>query len=195
MSHTHTHSHTSYTRNLRNWFLLASPEEIEQGTQWYDNARAEAHTLATAHNTDTPTVAAMIAALSPRITWDETLKAAKELLRHKSRAKGIAGFRMNHTKALRILAGESPNDVLGGKKVTNFFRNILGDGDAITVDTWAARAAGETRPLDRHNRYERIANAYRSVAREIGLEPRQFQAVIWLVIRNRDGLDNSQSDA
>lgn len=172
-------------RKIRQWFERATPEQIAQGLRWYADAHTTAAQLAAQYNLSIESVAGIIAALSPRITWEENVKGASHLLRTGS-DRTVAGLRANRQKAKRILRGESPSSVLGGKKVTSFYRNILGDTNTVTVDTWAARAAGltdERVKLDRKRRYEKIADAYRTLAEVEGLEPRQAQAIVWLAIR------------
>jgi hypothetical protein len=90
-------------------------------------------------------------------------------------------------KARRIVAGESPDVVLGGRKVRAFNRALVGDESAEVVDVWMLRAAGyrSDRPTPRV--YETVARALRKVAARVAVPVARLQAVVWVVARGRAG--------
>lgn len=165
----------------------ASEDQLASG-QWYGQARAACRAMAREHSVSERTAAGVVAALSPRQQWRFNLKAADMVLAARAAGKrqpprvGIMG---NVAKAWRIAGGEKPLAVLGGPKVRAFYRNITGDLDHVTVDVWAARAAG----LDGHPKnvreYDAVADEYRRVAALVGIRPAQLQAIVWVVIRSR----------
>lgn len=55
-------------------------------------------------------------------------------------------------------------------KVRAFYRNLMGDLDHVTVDVWAARAAG----VDPAN------FRYRRAAQLSGVAPAELQSVVWV---------------
>jgi hypothetical protein len=175
-----------------------------QGADWYPAAERIARAIAAEGppGIGPARAAAVIAALSPRTRWADNLAYARAALRAAQRAYGsflgdlaLEGLVWTETepygltdgrrKAIRILAGERPLDVLGGPKTRAFFRNITGDTRAVTVDVWAARAAcGRWQPTPPNGRrYERIARAYQAAADRLGLEPRTLQAAVWIHVR------------
>ena len=166
-------------------YRASSSLERELGASWYGDARETAHRLAAEYGATLDTAAGIIAALSPRQTWSGNVRAAETLLA--AYALGLelpaVGLRRNAAKAWRIAAGEDPDAVLSGPKVRSFFRNILGDPDAVTVDTWAARVAGETRATFTPAQYGRLAAAYRAAAAALGLAPAIVQATTWIHVR------------
>jgi len=96
------------------------------------------------------------------------------------------------SKANAILAGNNPDDVLGGNKVRSFFDNIirpktseavpLTDTPMTSLCSWSWTLA--RRPLlERKGGYEAIADLYRSAGRELGIRPLQAQAIAWVVWR------------
>jgi hypothetical protein len=91
------------------------------------------------------------------------------------------------TRACRaILSGEvSPGAGVGGPKVTAFYRAIIGDTDSVVLDRWALRAAGHPRDTCTPLQYRRYAGTFREAAAECGETPREFQAIIWIVLRER----------
>jgi hypothetical protein len=79
--------------------------------------------------------------------------------------------------------------VLNGPKVRAFYSNIMGDTDAVTVDTWAVRVAtGRTGKhaewtIGTKRRYAAVADAYRRAAVILGVDPRTVQAATWVAAR------------
>ena len=82
---------------------------------------------------------------------------------------------------------------LSGSKVNNFSKALAGDPNAVTMDIWMARAMGLTSPapFDNAEDYEVFANAVRDLAREAGVQPRQYQAAVWAGVRKEWGESRS----
>lgn len=176
-------------RNILTVYERATAADLEQGLQWYSRAEQLAEALAAGTPYSTRQTAGVIAALSPRMSWPVNVGAATTLVNAAARGREdaplVAGFEANREKAWAILTDgyDNPLDVLGGPKVTSFYRNLIGDLDAVTVDVWAARAAGEDRGSFTPKQYERIADAYREVAKLLDIPPRNVQAAVWVTIR------------
>ncbi len=87
---------------------------------------------------------------------------------------------------------------LHGPKVSAFYSAIAGTADDGCMDVWATRAARvdweqvidlPADDLRRHpelsvSDHRQLRAAYRSAAGIVGVAPREFQAVVWLVIRD-----------
>lgn len=165
----------------------ASAADQAAGLAWYDRA----HEAAKAILPDDPSRAAgVIAALSPRAHWRVNLTWAATLV--EAAERGDDGPPPVHTRqmraqAWRIALGEAPLDVLNGPKVRAFFSNITGDLDQVTVDVWAARAAGHDGPYLTARTYALVAQAYREAAAILELPPRDMQAAIWIHVRGKAG--------
>jgi hypothetical protein len=95
-------------------------------------------------------------------------------------SEGVPGYPRNVEKAVRIWEGERPLDVLGGPKVTAFYRAIMGDAGAAVIDVWMWRAMGI--PVASIP-YEDAAQALRCAAEEAGVSVSMFQALVWKQIR------------
>lgn len=87
----------------------------------------------------------------------------------------------------RILSGEDPEQVISGRKILNFYRALTGDPNAVVVDRWMVRAfigreldKGES-PTDQE--YDFIEGVVRQLAHQMGMEPRAFQARVWVAMR------------
>lgn len=176
----------------------ATPEECDEGIDWYPAALRTCERWATEYGFSVDAVCGVVAALSPNTSWAENLRCAEMLLRSYRAGVTLADalVEVPHyadavTKAYRIAAGEHYGDVLGGRKVRSFVANIhepLRVGP-VTVDRHmvdlllSERGAVKNRILERVGVYIRCAGVIRSVARELGLRPQELQAIAWCAWR------------
>jgi len=89
----------------------------------------------------------------------------------------------NLRAAFNVLIADESNfeQYVTGPKVTEFFKAMTGDPDAIAVDVIIARAAGFDSLRSVGNPARRaIQNAIRRIAKEYGQSPRDTQAAIWV---------------
>ena len=171
-----------YDVNIRAFYDTASHDTIRAGHVWYPDALHIAHDISDAYGIRVIDAAGVIAALSPRIDWAINVRWAWRLVHEYVTHGTIASVSTNARRdaAIRVLNGGS----VSGPKVTNFFRNIIGISSCITVDAWAARAAGLVTSLT-DNVYADIEAAYIKVARELGIVPSTLQAIVWIAIRGK----------
>jgi hypothetical protein len=75
--------------------------------------------------------------------------------------------------------------ILNGPKISRFFRNIVGDSNAVTVDVWAQRVAtGKASNIPPAGlTYTNIELAYQAAALVIGVPARDVQAAVWVWVR------------
>lgn len=160
----------------------ATPEDLEAGAAWYANARAEASSIAVESGLEPTAAAGIIAAWSPRNQWGRNVAVARST----ARGDYAGGLEASRVKAEAIARGADPLEVLCGRKTAAFYRNIIGDETAVTVDVWAARVAGVSEAaLKRRGAYDAVQSAYRAAARARGMTPARAQAAAWIVIRGR----------
>lgn len=182
-------------RRILEVFDRASAADAAAGLEWYARAESAARALSagTAGAVSVDAAAGAIAALSPRVSWSQNLRAASILVDAAAAGRPapvVAGVGTNRAKAWAILQGGAPLDVLGGDKVRSFYRNIRGDVDAVTVDVWAMSAA-DGRPTSVYRngttaaQYRAYADAYRAAAGARGTDPRTMQATVWVALRGR----------
>jgi hypothetical protein len=122
-------------------FFEATDFEIVSGSEWYLNARKAAIITADRHSVELEVVAGVIAALSPNNRWERNLIDANSLIQAYA-AGGIAlasdtkvaTYNTNKHKALAILEGGEPLNILGGLKVRAFYSCILGSRQDVCVD-------------------------------------------------------------
>jgi hypothetical protein len=176
----------------------ASADNQAEGMTWY----ADVHELAAASPVGLVAGAGTLAALAPLFDWDKTVAAAQALWAGQTE-KPLGVMSRSWATAQEIATGADPYKVFRigaparrgrGEKTRNFFRNIVEptDPEPVAVDRHAAAIVFNTldRPalqvaLTRAGGYERVADAYRSVAEERGLIPNQVQAITWLAWRDR----------
>lgn len=186
--------------NILAVFFMANAAEIQDGEDWYARANLIARNLARQYGIDVHTVAGVIAALSPNNRWDRNVADAESLIRvhvagDEVDAVRVCTFGKNKAKAIRILGGEDPRTVLGGRKVQAFYGCILGDND-VCVDGHAyAIWAGQRIPTSKtpsisDKLYDAISHDYRVATEQINAItgkqylPCQVQAITWVVWRN-----------
>ena len=85
-------------------------------------------------------------------------------------------------KAAQIADGRPPDLVLRGPKIRAFYRALLGDDEAVVIDTWMLRALGHhEKPTPKQ--YKRLAQRVRREARRRGIPPAVWQAIVWCKAR------------
>jgi len=161
--------------------LLEHYEASEMdGIAWYAEARSFARSLARQGKTGLAKPAGIIAALSPQCHWNRNKTMAIEVME--------TGWTTGQTtanihKAVRIWEGERPLSVLGGQKVRAFYRAIMGDKDAVVLDTWMAQAIGWPHLNFSARQYEMCSRALTRAASRAGVPPANFQAIVWTQVR------------
>ena len=167
-----------FNRRLRK----ASPLAVIGGLEWYETAADTCQLLAERYGCTFLQACAVVAAFSPKTRWSHNLRLARDFL-----ATGTArtmGSRIRAAeKALeRGLDSFSPDT---SPKVLEFGQAIAGLPGAIVVDIWVCRAAGISRESPNKRQRLEIQAAFRRVARQHGLTPREAQAIVWVVERGK----------
>lgn len=184
---------TTYVDNILTVLDQATDEDIVSGMYWYNAANALAWEL---DHVDIRRSAGVIAALSPRLLWDKNVEYARIAYSLKGYnvdevENYIPTLRNSRRKALAMVNGALPRDVLGnGLKTNAFYDNILRpyDSQRVTVDKHAyCIANGERTGYKNHTitnkEYLAIEKAYVDAAWETDLMPFQVQAITWVTWR------------
>lgn len=182
-------------------FFQASEAERHEGLSWYSRAQQVARRIADSNDDICHrTVAGVIAALSPNNRWERNVTDAESLVKvftcgGDCDALKVSTFGKNKDKAIAILKGADPLDVLGGNKVRAFYQCILNE-DAVCVDghaysVWLGQRVPTTKtPSISDKLYDKIASDYRLATEEINritgdfYWPCQIQAITWVAWRN-----------
>jgi GNAT superfamily N-acetyltransferase len=188
-------------RSVIDKYNAASDETKEQGGQWYDTANEYINYLAQKSGRDPKQVAAIMSAFSPRTAWDANMGAATHFImnydpKNPEALGNMGGLKTNLKRAKRIHAAEDEDGWLaalqGGNdapKITNFYHNLMGDKDRVTIDSWMVRAMlgrgldiadkDAQKLLGWQGGYDALAKSVQSAAKKIGISPRELQAIVW----------------
>lgn len=166
----------------------ASATNREDGAQWYPLHTQLVIRLSRDWYVSEEHAAAVLSHLSPRVQWDKAIAAAPVILSGQ-RPSGILGDRIEACQ--QALRAVDPLTTFGGPKTRNFYLNLIGDLDAVTVDVWAWRIAlGEhdVKVESRAGVYDAVAHCYRLAAAKRGVRPSTMQAATWCALRGRSDL-------
>lgn len=182
-------------------FFQATEAERHEGLSWYGRAQQVARRIAEINDDICyRTVAGVIAALSPNNRWERNVADAEALIKvftcgGDCDALKVSTFGKNKAKAIAILKGADPLDVLGGNKVRAFYQCIMQE-DAVCVDghaysVWLGQRVPTSKtPSISDKLYAKIAEDYRLATKEIiditgdFYLPYQIQAITWVAWRN-----------
>jgi hypothetical protein len=154
---------------------------------WYRDAKQFIESI---YGENADLFTALLAATSPQvyvsINWNMATRIYHEYMAGKQPLM-IGCMSCHRANVLRALAGET----LRGDKVLNFYHNLRGDMDAVTIDTWMLRLfkwfERGTKRIPTHRQYERLAKRFALVAKNIGVKPAELQAMLWVKYREQQG--------
>lgn len=151
---------------------------------WYDFASAQVDAASKRYNVDRYRMAALLALFSPRVHVKKSVMLAISYI-ETGRIPAMTLRSVAASIAHYELTGE-----IRGQKVLAFYQALLGDPNAIVLDTWMAKAFGIDERKDRWE-YEYIAREgrrrIRKAARVLGWTPAQTQAAIWRGVMKEHG--------
>lgn len=185
--------------NLRHWYKTATPEEIRQGLKWYLEANQICKTISGMFEQrfTTLTTAGSMSALSPQNKWPQNIKDTITLLKAVDKGKPMDSIKVctydsNKHKSAEIARGNEK--ILTKSPKTYAFAKNVGELDEnfVTIDIWHLRAC-QTRSQKRKDlrttvtplQYKVIQEETLKVAKEFGIKGYEFQAIVWVAIRNR----------
>jgi hypothetical protein len=162
-------------------------DAISMGQAWYPEAWQYCLDVSKDYAITPQRVAAIVAVTSPRARWSSNMSATYKIVEdsfkpdHQRRASyGILGA--NVRKGFTVANSHYYSKHVTGPKVGNFYLNIIGHKDPITVDSIMAYAAGFGNDINNTVRAE-IENGVRNIAQVFGISNRDAQAAIWIAYR------------
>lgn len=176
------------TRQISDNFVRSYKKATEaqriQGRDWYPQAGLHVDQLSQYAGTKEH-AAAVISHLSPRNRWENNLKVAYDLLQTGD-AKRV--LKRNKELARKALKSDKPLKTINGPKCYAFAKNMLGDKDKVTLDVWMAKVAfgdpKKAKLLSNKKIYSAVERAVQLAARRVGENPRDLQAIVWVVERS-----------
>lgn len=184
-------------KNLRTWYHRSSLQERIDGVNWYSDAQEWSQQLTREFNVTPSVAAAVISALSPNNRWERNkLDAAVVLAAAESNTPidsvRVCTYNANKAKAFDIATGKVSIEKTAPKTFA-FAKNVGDlDGNHVTIDKWHLRACHTTSlnytkapEVCTKKQYLLIEQETLKVAKEFNLKGYEFQAIIWVTIRNR----------
>lgn len=159
--------------------LLKLYEGGKDSADWYAGAMEE---LRLHFGDDAEIVAGLIAATSPQTRVAQNIRLALQAYAQWKTGEEITlrGLETSAENARRVTRGEE----MSGPKINNFYRNILGDPESVTVDVWMMRLMGLSRPgvkdVPSMVQYRMVEEWVSELAQEAGVSPRDMQAALWV---------------
>lgn len=198
----------SITRNLDGVLGAATPADLAAGAHWYPDANARINAMcALWHYPHRDRAYAATSVLSPRLSWPRNVIIAHTMIRAhgltgwygrliesdnpEDRVKlgyGMGAIHGNVDRAHAILSGAAPIAFSQrARKTAAFTRNLSGDLEPVTVDSWIAYCAlSEKLPSTKGigaRLYDAIAAAIVAMAKQCAMSPAALQAVLWVAIQ------------
>jgi len=172
-----------FTRRYARVIADATPYDIAQACSWYSDAERECEALAYKHEIPVAVACGVVAAWSPRMPWKRNLEVASRWLQGETGlGMGSSVVRAHDVVKWGISALDKPTS----PKTYNFALNLFGDTDAVTIDVHMVRAAGDDdREAPTRVQYREMTAAVRRLARRWKMQPRDMQALIWIMQRGR----------
>jgi len=184
-------------RNIIKCYETASLSSIQDGATWYQEAQDIATVIGRLGGYKNHQAlfvgAGVLAALSPQVEWGDNIQWAIQLVVKGTRKHTWS----NHNKALRIVQGEKPIDVLGGYKVRAFYKAIVapeGSGEPV-IDRHALAIYMDRNVTEKELTYlqspkvmGRLQWAYKKASHEVGIHHHDLQAITWLEWRAKKGI-------
>jgi hypothetical protein len=162
-------------------------DAVSMGQAWYPEAWQYCLDVSKDYAITPQRVAAILAVTSPRARWSSNVSATYKIVEdsfrpdHMRRSSyGILGA--NVRKGFTVANSRYYSKHVTGPKVGNFYLNIIGHKDPITVDSIMAYAAGFGNDISNSVRAE-IETGVRNIAQVFGISNRDAQASIWIAYR------------
>ena len=192
------------TKNIIAIYKLAKPSEIKHGLTWYVNANSDCKEIAEKLELPLHIVIGVVSALSPNNKWERNVINAEDLCTAFINGQDMDSIKVStyhkmKQKAWSILQSmpsyDETIDILNGKKIVSFFRNISGDETDITIDGHARNIyyndkQGLTTPNTniKKNEYKDIQKAYTRASKKLGIKAYELQAITWVAWRRIHGI-------
>ena len=192
------------TKNIIAIYKLAKPSEIKHGLTWYVNANSDCKEIAEKLELPLHIVIGVVSALSPNNKWERNVINAEDLCTAFINGQDMDSIKVStyhkmKEKAWSILetmpSYDETIEILNGKKIVSFFRNISGDETDITIDGHARNIyyndkQGLTTPNTniKKNEYKDIQKAYTRASKKLGIKAYELQAITWVAWRRIHGI-------
>jgi len=175
-----------YIAAITRAYADVSIKDLRAGIAWYERAQNTARAI----HPNVLVGAGVLAATSPRTDWKHNKLYAERVCQYAQNGAEYpppCSTYARLVKAWNICLLENPTKeqilrILNGPKTCRFFRNIIGDENAVTIDVWSKRIAtagkDESAPKPGHD-YDSLEQAYQIAGARLGISPCHLQAALW----------------
>lgn len=183
-------------RNLRHWYKSATDQERADGKVWYAEAESFCAYLSDKYSIEQEIAAGVVSALSPNNKWnrnkiDAELVIFSAINNVPAESVKVCTYSANKIKAFAIAKGDR-KILMSSPKTYAFARNVgQRDSSHVTIDKWHLRACQTQSKAPMQcvenvtpKQYKLIEAETISVAKELNVNPIEFQATIWVCIKN-----------
>lgn len=175
---------------LRKW-LRTLAEEGAPGRFWYENSSKAILQMTGGDVQEARKFVALLAIYSPQAKVDANSTFALRAWAQYRMGQPISvKTRVMDSKAQRAL--DNVDEFWSGEKTGNFFTNLLSEIDpslqgkqGATIDMWMMRAGQYDNDAPTKTQYAFMENETNRLARELGWDPHQVQAAIWVAMKAR----------
>ncbi len=203
--------HPPKAENVTSMYKQATPQEIEDGMNWYKDAHYTAEAFSKQSGLSLSQTSGVLAAYSPQTAWATNMLRAARAIRTKKAVggKGSGEFATEATKnkAQAIMDGGDYKTILTGRKINAFGQLIENGGDPdplhplVVVDRHALSvASGDRSGVDEYKaarlgtkaQYEKVSKAFTDAAAQLSKETgtpisaHQLQAITWLAQQRKN---------
>jgi len=175
---------------LRKW-LRKLADEGAPGRFWYENSSKAVLQFVGGDVVEARKFVALLAIYSPQAKVDtNSTFAIRAWAQYKAGQKIDVKTRVMDEKAQAAL--DNVDEFWSGEKTGNFFFNLLSEIDpatkgkhGATIDMWMMRAGRYANDAPSVTQYAFMENETNRLAAELGWEPQQVQAAIWVAMKAR----------
>jgi len=183
--------------------LPITPQNYQDGNKFYPDAYMIAYSIGEIAGCEegrkAMVGAGILSALSPQVDWGQNVEWAILLAKTRTRKQTI----VQHNKAIAILDGAEPLDVLGERawKTIAFYKAILKpnhadepvvDRHALSVYMGREGTEKERKLLNNPYLFTKIQKAYMRASKELDMNVHILQASTWLQWRENKGIISRQ---
>lgn len=173
---------------LRNNLRMLT-KEGEAGRFWYENSSRAVLSMVGDDIQEARKFVALLSIYSPQAKVDSNSTfALRAWAQYKAGQPIRVKTKVQDGKAQRALA--DVDAFWSGEKTGNFYTNLLAEIDSglpqgATIDLWMMRAAEYSNDAPTATQYAFMENETNRIAEELGWEPQQVQAAIWVAMKAR----------
>jgi hypothetical protein len=173
---------TASTPSYRKLCHLAS-EHLHEAKDWYARAEAEVRVICELENWDRKNFTGVLSVTSPRCSVRRNIRIALEHVGNRRLFDNV------FKSVRRSIEMWDQDRVIKGPKTSAFFAALMGDANAVVLDTHMANLFGveQTFAFRRKPEIAFWTQVVRKIGKRLNCEPRAAQAALWYAQKYKVG--------